>query len=252
MSTIVSAVRAAKKPTLILLPGLLCDAALWRHQITHLADVADIRVAEITAAESMAALAAAVLADAPDGFSLAALSMGGYVALEVMRQAGHRVDRLALLDTSARPDSAEQQRRRRGLLALAKTGKFRGVTPRLLPSLLHPDHQDDPAIADEVMAMAERVGRDAFIRQQTAILGRPDGRPDLAAIRCPTLVVVGREDAVTPLAWAEEMASLLPHARLAVVERCGHLAPLEQPEVTTALMRDWLTGNPAGDALSQS
>ncbi|MBB6250487.1 alpha/beta fold hydrolase [Nitrospirillum iridis] len=225
---------------MILLPGLLCDAALWRHQVRDLADLADVRVADLTGAESMADLAAGVLASAPARFSLAALSMGGYVAQEIMRQAGDRVERLALMDTSARPDSPEQRRRRQGLLALARTGKFRGVTPRLLPQLLHPDHQADPAIAGEVMAMADRVGRDAFIRQQGAILGRPDGRPDLAAIRCPTLVVVGGQDQVTPVAWAEEMASGIAGARLAVVDRCGHLPPLEQPGETTRLMREWL------------
>nr|WP_307718701.1 alpha/beta fold hydrolase [Azospirillum sp. B4] len=220
---------------------MLCDAALWRHQTRDLADLADVRVADLTGAESMADLAAGVLAMAPRRFSLAALSMGGYVALEVMRRASDRVERLALMDTSARPDSPEQQRRRQGLLALARTGRFRGVTPRLLPQLLHPDHQDDPAIAGEVMAMADRVGRDAFIRQQGAILGRPDSRPDLPAIRCPTLVAVGREDQVTPVACAEEMAAAIPGARLTVLERCGHLPPLERPGETTALMREWMS-----------
>ncbi|MEA1676561.1 alpha/beta fold hydrolase [Nitrospirillum sp. BR 11163] len=222
------------------MPGLLCDAALWRHQMRDLAGQVEVRVPDLTGAESMVELAAGVLTDAPARFSLAALSMGGYVALEIMRQAGHRVERLALIDTSARPDGPEQRRRRQGLLALARTGRFQGVTPRLLPQLLHPDHQADPAIAGEVMAMADRVGRDAFIRQQTAILGRPDSRGDLASIHCPTLVAVGREDQVTPLECAEEMAGIIPGARLAVLDRCGHLPPMERPGETTSLLREWL------------
>ncbi|MEQ9199105.1 MAG: thioesterase domain-containing protein, partial [Rhodospirillales bacterium] len=125
---------------LLLLPGLLCDPILWAHQSGHLADLAEITIADLTSQESVADMAADAIATMPDGpFALAGLSMGGYVAQEVMRQAGDRVTRLALLDTSARPDSAEQTRRRRGLISLAKTGKFKGVTPKLLPLLIHPD-----------------------------------------------------------------------------------------------------------------
>ena len=225
---------------LVLLPGLLCDAALWRPQVEALADVADCQVADLTRDDSMAAFAERVLAGAPPRFALAGLSMGGYVAQEVVRRAPERVMRLALLDTSARADTEEQSARRRGLIELARKGNFKGVTPRLLPLLIHADRLADEPLTTAVMAMAERVGMAAFLRQQQAILTRVDGRPDLPRIACPTLVLCGRDDALTPLAVNEEMARLIPGARMVVVEACGHLATLERPDAVNAALRDWL------------
>ena len=225
---------------LILLPGLLCDGRLWDHQTTHLAELLPCRVGDLTRDDSVQAIAERLLADAPDRFALAGLSMGGYVALEIWRQAPERIVRLALIDTTARPDTAAQSRRRRSLLALADSGRFRGVTPRLLPQLVHPDRQAETDLTDPIMHMAERVGVEAFHRQQTAILGRPDSRPTLAGIDCPTLVLCGRQDALTPLDRSEEIAALVPRARLAVVEDCGHLSAMERPQAVTALLRDWL------------
>jgi pimeloyl-ACP methyl ester carboxylesterase len=225
---------------LILLPGLLCDEALWSHQTRYLSEIADITVADLTGCDSVAALAADVLAKAPPRFALAGLSMGGYVALEIVRQAPERVAKLALIDTNARSDTDEQRRKRRGLMALADRGEFRGVTPRLLPVLIHPDRTNDAELTGEVMAMAERVGRDAFLRQQKLIMDRPDSRPMLPSIACPTLVLCGRQDAISTLEMHAEMADAIPGSRLAVVEECGHLASLERPHATTAMMRDWL------------
>jgi pimeloyl-ACP methyl ester carboxylesterase len=225
---------------LILLPGLLCDEALWSHQIRYLSEIADITVADLTGRDSVSALAADVLAKVPPRFALAGLSMGGYVALEIVRQAPERVTKLALIDTNARSDTDEQRRKRRGLMALAERGEFRGVTPRLLPVLVHPDRTDDAELTGEVMAMAERVGREAFLRQQKLIMDRPDSRPMLPSIACPTLVLCGRQDAISTLEMHAEMADAIPGSRLAVVEECGHLASLERPHATTALMRDWL------------
>jgi pimeloyl-ACP methyl ester carboxylesterase len=165
--------------------------------------------------------------------------MGGYVALEVLRQAPGRVTRLALFDTSARPDTPEQTRRRRGLIALSRSGQFRGVTPRLLPQLIHPSRLDTP-LATEVMAMAERVGHESFLRQQHAIMHRPDSRPDLARIAVPTLVGVGSDDALTPPHLAEEMAAMIPGARLRRFADAGHLPTMEVPEAVTAAMAAWL------------
>lgn len=225
---------------LILLPGLLCDDALWSHQTHYLSEVADITVADLTGHDSVAALAADALAKAPSRFALAGLSMGGYVALEIVRQAPERVAKLALIDTNARSDTDEQRRKRRELMALAERGEFRDVTPRLLPVLLHPDRADDAGLTGEVIAMADRVGRDAFLRQQKLIMDRPDSRPMLPSISCPTLVLCGRQDAISTLEMHAEMADAIPGSRLAVVEECGHLATLERPHAATALMRDWL------------
>ncbi|MGB4101003.1 MAG: alpha/beta hydrolase [Alphaproteobacteria bacterium] len=225
---------------LFLLPGLLNDAELWTFQRDNLKDIAATHVPELYHHDNIPDLARHVLAGAPDRFALAGLSMGGYVAMEIMRQAPSRVLKLALFDTSARSDTAEQTEKRKGLLVLAQTGKFKGVTPRLLPSLLHHDHLDDTKITTSILAMAARVGREGFIRQQTAIMHRIDSRPSLAQIACPTRIVVGAQDQLTPLPIAEEMATLIPQAQLVVFQSCGHLPPLEKPEATAHLLRGWL------------
>jgi len=231
---------------LLLLPGLLCDARLWRGQVAALAGHR-CSIADVTQDESLPAMAERALALAPPRFALAGLSMGGYLAFEIIRQAPARVERLALFDTSARADSPEQARRRRGLMALTRTGLFRGVTPRLLPQLLHPAHLGGP-VGREVVAMAERVGRDAFLRQQAAILARPDSRDLLPGLRLPTLVAVGEADALTPPDRAAEIAGLIPGARLAIIPGCGHLPPMEDPGAVTALLREWLGPDPAAPA----
>lgn len=227
-------------PVLLFLPGLLCDARLWRDQAATLAGHRCV-VADLTHDETVGAMAERALRAVPEGAPLAVcgLSMGGYVAFEIMRRAPARVARLALFDTSARPDTPEQTRRRRALLALSESGMFRGVTPRLLPQLLAPANLAGP-LGGEVMAMAERVGRPAFHRQQRAIMHRPDSRPGLAAIAVPTLVAVGEEDALTPPHLAEEMAAGIPGARLARIAGAGHLPPMETPGAVTDLLRDWL------------
>jgi pimeloyl-ACP methyl ester carboxylesterase len=231
----------AETPILLLIPGLLCDARLFRDQAEALRDLAHPVIADVTRDDGLGAMAERALRLVPEGaqVSLCGLSMGGYVAFEIMRRAPGRIARLALLDTSARPDTPEQTRRRRALLALSESGMFRGVTPRLLPQLLHPAHVAGP-LGAEVMAMAERVGRPAFHRQQRAIMARPDSRPDLARIAVPTLVAVGEADALTPPDLAEEMAAGIPGARLARIPHAGHLPPMEQPAAVTALLRAWL------------
>lgn len=227
------------RQTLLLLPGLLCDARLWRDQVAALAPLARAVVADLTLDDRVEAMAARAVAAIEGPFALAGLSMGGYVALEVMRQAPERVTRLALLDTSARPDTPEQTRRRRGLISLSRSGRFRGVTPRLLPQLIHPARLDGP-LAAEVMAMAERVGQDAFLRQQAAIMHRPDSRPGLGRIAVPTLVGVGAEDALTPPPLAAELAAMIPGARLRHFADAGHLPTMETPEAVNAALAAWL------------
>ncbi|MFC7735843.1 alpha/beta fold hydrolase [Roseomonas sp. GCM10028921] len=227
------------RPTLLLLPGLLCDARLWRDQLVGLADVANPVVADLTLDSDVGAMAARAIASVEGPFALAGLSMGGYVALEVMRRAPGRVERLALFDTSARQDTPEQSRQRRGLISLTRSGQFRGVTPRLLPRLLHERNFGGP-LAGEVMEMAERVGREAFLRQQAAILGRSDSRGDLPGIAVPTMVVCGEADILTPPDLAREIAEGIPRAALHILPGCAHLPSMEEPERVTVLMRDWL------------
>jgi len=230
----------ADKIPLLLLPGLLCNRQLWAPQIDALSDIAVPLVADLTRDDSFPAMARRLLADAPAQFALAGLSMGGYVAQEVIRQAPERVLKLALLDTSARADTPEQSQRRRDLIALSERGQFHGVTTRLLPNLINPDRLGDAPLVKTIVDMAASVGRDGFLRQETAILARPDGRADLARIAVPTLVLCGREDLLTPLALHEEMAALIPGATLQVIERCGHMTTLEQPDAVNDAMRVWL------------
>ncbi|HLI14117.1 MAG TPA: alpha/beta fold hydrolase [Alphaproteobacteria bacterium] len=231
----------AERIPLVLVPGLLCDGALWRHQSEHLGEVAAPMVADVSARDTIAAMAQAVLEQAPPGpFALAGLSMGGYIAFEIMRRAPERVVRLALLDTSARPDTEEQRARRHALIDQCRLGDFKGVTTRLLPLLIHADRLRDEALTGEVMAMSVRVGKEAFLRSQAAIMGRPDSRARLGEIRVPTLVLVGREDVLTPLEVNREMAERIPRAKFVVVEGCGHLSTMERPEAVTAVMRYWL------------
>jgi pimeloyl-ACP methyl ester carboxylesterase len=230
----------SERTPLVLLPGLLCDRALWQHQLDNLADLAEMSVADLGSDESVEAMARRVLDAAPARFALAALSMGGYVAHAIMRAAPERVMRLALFDTSARADTEEQLSRRRGLIALAEKGKFKGVTPRLLPLLIHADRLEDKPLTDAVMGMAVRIGKASFLRQQKAIMARPDSRPYLPGYRCPALVVVGRSDAITPIEVNAEMAQLIPGARYVIIESSGHLTTMEQPVAATALLRYWL------------
>ncbi|SDF69137.1 Pimeloyl-ACP methyl ester carboxylesterase [Limimonas halophila] len=227
---------------IVFLPGLLNDAALWSHQVAGLADIAAPQVADLTRHDTVADMAAATLAQAPDRFALAGLSMGGYVAFEMLRQQPERITRLALIDTRASLDSPAETQRRQGFVRLARTGKFKGVTPRLLPALLDEANLNDETLTQTVTGMAQRVGREAFIRQQTAIMHRPDSRPLLPAIDKPTLVVCGRNDALTPVVEHEFMAERIPDADLVVLARAGHLAPLERPAAVTNALRGWLTG----------
>ncbi|HTH16456.1 MAG TPA: alpha/beta fold hydrolase [Magnetospirillum sp.] len=226
--------------TLVLLPGLLNDHRLWAAQAQALAPLAEIMVADLTQDDSMAGMAARVLAAAPPRFALAGLSMGGYVAMEILRRAPERVTRLALLDTTARPDAPDQTQRRKDAVAIAQAGGFEKIMPTMLPNLVHPDHLALERVGGVAKDMARAVGPAAFARQQNAIMHRPDSRPGLPRITCPTLVLVGADDEVTPLDRAEEMAELIPGARLEIVAESGHLTPLEQPQAVSEALARWL------------
>jgi len=230
------------KPNLLLVPGLLCDRRLWQAQIDGLKHAAECSVADVSLGDSIAAMASAAIAKLPPGpFAVAGLSMGGYVALEIQRQAAARVIGLALLDTTARPDSEQATADRRRMMKLAETD-FDRVVNALLPRLLLPAHMRDAKIVATVKAMATATGVAGYTRQQEAIIARIDSRPHLAAIRCPTLVLCGRDDLLTPVALHEEMANAIPGARLVVAPQCGHLSPLEQPQLVTMNLVHWLSG----------
>lgn len=226
--------------TLVLIPGLGNTPRLYDAQIKALSSERKIVVADHTRDDSMPAIAARLLRESPERFALAGLSMGGYVAFEVLRQAPERVERLALLDTSARPDTPEATQDRERMIALAAAGRFDDIVARLWPRLVHPDRQSDETLKAVVAGMTREVGAQAFIRQQRAIMGRPDSRPLLPGIEIPTLVLVGEGDAITPPEIAREMADMIEWDSLVVIPSSGHLTTLEQPERVTDALRQWL------------
>ncbi|WP_372424896.1 alpha/beta fold hydrolase [Salinarimonas chemoclinalis] len=225
----------------VLIPGLLCTQALFAPQMPMLARHGTTQVADTTRDDTIDAMAERLLADAPEGaLSLVGLSMGGYVALEVARRAPDRVRRLALLDTSARPDAPEASETRRRLVALAEAGRFEEVIDLLWQRLPAPDRLGDAALRAIVSGMARAVGPDAFARQQRAIMARADQRPRLPTLEMPTLVLVGESDAITPPEVAQEMAEAIAWATLTRVPACGHLSTLERPERVEAALAAWL------------
>jgi pimeloyl-ACP methyl ester carboxylesterase len=224
----------------VLVPGLNCSLRLYEPQLPDLWRIGPVAVADHRRDETMAGIAARILAEAPPRFALAGLSMGGYIAFEMVRQAPARIAGLALLDTSARPETPEQTSRRRAQIALAREGRFGEIAEQMFAVLSRAAGNGDPRVQQFIRAMADDTGPEAFVRQQTAIMGRPDSRPTLATIRCPTLVVVGDDDKLTPPELAVEMAQGIAGARLKVVPECGHLSTLDQPQRLTALLASWL------------
>jgi pimeloyl-ACP methyl ester carboxylesterase len=200
-----------------------------------------VTVAVHTRDDTIPAIARRILGDAPPRFALAGLSMGGYIAFEIMRQAPNRVAKLSLLDTNAREDSPEAQEKRRANIALAESGRFEEAIELVWPLLVHPDRHSDALLKQVHVAMCHDVGAEAYVRQQRAILARADSRPLLPSIKCPTLVLVGEQDELTPPFLSEEMAAGIPGAKLVKVPHCGHLSTLEQPDAVNAAFAEWMS-----------
>lgn len=225
----------------VLIPGLLCTPRLYAEQIPALWRFGSVTVADHTRDDSMAGIARRILAQAPPKFALIGLSMGGYVAFEVQRQAPDRVAKLALLDTTARPDAPEQTEQRKRQIEMAQNGRFDDIAQLLFPRFVAAARRDDRALQAVVRTMAEDTRAEAFVRQQTAIMNRADSRPGLEAIPCPTLVLVGADDTLTPPDRAAEMMAAIPGARQVVVPACGHLSTLEQPAALTHALVELLS-----------
>jgi len=226
---------------ILLVPGLGCSPRLFAPQLPGLWQFGPVSIADTRRGASMENIAGRILDAAPPRFALAGLSMGGYVAFEIMRQAPERVLRLALLDTAPRADRPEQSERRDAQIAMVREGRFAEIPELLFPLMVHPEHQPDAELRDIFWRMFHENGPDAFIQQQEAIKGRPDSRPSLGAVSCPTLVLVGDSDQVTPPDAAREIADGIPGARLVIVPRSGHLSTLEQPVAVTQALADWMT-----------
>lgn len=227
---------------LLLAPGLNCTAELFQPQVAGLPADVTAHVVNHRDDLSIEEIADRALAKAPARFALAGLSMGGYIAYEILRLAPERVTRLALLDTRASPDSEEDRARRRETIRLAESGRFAAVHDILWPRLVHPDRQKDTELEAVVRRMADDTGAAAFIRQQQALLSRRDYRAVIKAVRVPTLVLVGEQDLITPPEMAGEIAGYIAGSRLVRLPRCGHLSTLEQPDLVNAEFRQWLAG----------
>jgi pimeloyl-ACP methyl ester carboxylesterase len=225
---------------LVLIPGLLASPRMYAPQLPHLWRFGPVTVADHTRDDSMSGIVRRILAAAPARFGLVGLSMGGYISFEILRQAPARVAKLALLDTSAQPDTPEQTAARRAQMALAAEGRLAEVVNTLYPRLVHRARHQDAALREVFARMAEDVGPAAFVRQQSAVLGRIDSRPHLGNIRCPTLVLVGDGDELTPPERAAEIAAGIGGARLVTVKESGHVSTLEQPEQVTQALVEWL------------
>jgi pimeloyl-ACP methyl ester carboxylesterase len=226
---------------IVLIPGLNCSARLYAEQIPVLWRFGPVTVADHTRDNSMDAIAARILAAAPPRFALAGLSMGGYLALTIVRQAPERVQKLALLDSSARPETPEQTARRKPQIALAESGRFAEVPALQFPFFVHRNRQGDDALRTRVRVMAEETGAEVFLRQQRALMTRADARPLLATIKCPTLVLVGDGDELTPPALSRELAEGIAGSWLVIVPDCGHLSTMEQPEAVNTALVEWMT-----------
>jgi pimeloyl-ACP methyl ester carboxylesterase len=226
---------------LVLIPGLMCTGALFAPQAEAFSPEREVLMADHTRADTMEEIAAQILADAPQRFALAGLSMGVYLALEIIAQAPERVTRVALLDGKARPDTPEQIEARHGLLKMADEGRFLEITTDVLMGRLIAEHRlGDEDLRETVIRMAEDTGEAAFRRQMNAILTRRDYRPVLATVNCPALVLTGALDVITPAECAMEMHAAMPDAKLVILPGCGHLATLEAPFEVNAQLREWL------------
>ena len=224
---------------LILCPGFMNDHGLWAHMEKSLAAFGRCQFADQSQDSSFADIARRVLRTSPTQFILIGFSMGGYVAREVLRQAPQRVSGLVLINTSARPDTENVKDRNRELIKVTQSRGFRGLSPKALRNSLHPSRHQDEKLLDTLQSMALRMGEAAFINQLA--IKRGDDRPTLEYIKCPTLVIWSRQDALRTLKEARELEDGIPKARLEIIEDSGHMTPLEQPEKLLQAVLNWFT-----------
>ena len=228
------------RPALAFACAHMTDERLYAQQIAALQATHDCRVFVFRDHDSMAGMAQQVLSSMPERFTLIGLSLGGYAAFEVIRRALPRLERLVLIDTTAVADHPARREGRHKDIATVQQGGIDALIPELPARWLLPAHVGNPALVQLMASMARSVGAQGQFNQQTAMLGRPDSHADLARVRVPTLVMCGRQDPVTPLADHEAMAACVPGSRLTVIEDCGHLSTIEQPQAVTTELKHWL------------
>ena len=228
------------KPVLYLLPGLVCDETIWRHQVAGLSDHYDVRVPDYRHCDSIQGMAEVVLKTAPETIALAGHSMGGRVALEIVRRQQREITHLALLDTAAGPAVESEFDKRMAWVRLAEQQGMQVLADTWLPPMLHPDRVHDKILVQELKAMIGRFTPGEFAGEIKALLERPDAMPVLTRIRCPVLVVCGRQDAWRSVEQHAELAAMVPGAAFEVIEDCGHMSTIERPAEVTACLRGFL------------
>jgi pimeloyl-ACP methyl ester carboxylesterase len=233
------------KPVLLLLPGLMCDAAVWQGQAESFGDACDVRIPSFHGLESFDAMAAAALALTDGPFALAGHSMGGRVAMQVCATAPERVQRLALLDTAAHLPTPVEAEKRLGLVEIGEKQGIEAVIETWLPPMIAPDRRNDRPLWEAIAAMIRRAGVATLRGQQKALLSRRDGFAQLDAVRVPTAFIVGALDGWSPPEQHRQMQAHAPGSTLTVIEDCGHMAPMEAPETVNRAFAQWLRMEPA-------
>ncbi len=228
------------RPVLMLLPGLLCDESVFSHQHAGLADLCDVRSPHFRGFDSLEGMAQHVLDIAPPKFSLAGFSMGGRVSFQIVKMAPERVERLCLFDTGAAPEPEGGREARQKLVDLAYNVGMEALANAWLPFMLGKARKDDAAFKKPIIEMVQRSTPDDHEKQVRALVERPDFRPHLKDIACPTAVICGEEDAATPPSVHAEIAAAIPGAQLTVIADSGHFLPMEQPQAFTAALRKWM------------
>jgi pimeloyl-ACP methyl ester carboxylesterase len=232
------------KEQLIMIPGTLCDDSLFDHQVQALEDLANCTIGDHSSSDDLKKVAANILEHAEGQFSVMGLSYGGIIAFEMWRQAGGRIKKLILLNTTFKLPSKETKLNQQRFIGMACTGEFKEITSDILKdAMLHPDHAANPVIRKKVLNMALNIGKEKFINQVKSQLGRPDSTADLPFIKCPTLIITGREDKTCTPELHTEMAAMIPGSTLEIIEHCGHLSTIEQPGKLNAIIRKWWLSN---------
>ena len=223
-----------------MIPGTLCDDNLFKYQTEGLKDLVDCHVACNSSASSLKQVAKNILEKQTGSFSIIGLSYGGIIAFELLRQAPERINKLVLMNTNYKEPSEQTRINQQRFIGMAYLGQFKEITSEILiDAMLHPKNAEKQELRETILNMALNVGIDGFFNQVKAQLGRPDSTKDLQNIKCPTLIITGREDNICPLKLHEDMAEAIPNSTLKVIEECGHLSTLEQPNLVNNTIIDW-------------